>query len=84
MVIVLKNELEKMNELLCELSDFIEGDDELYGIVTHYEHCTDHPKQLLIAIQGVQEKFNRIWDLWEIWDKRQNVTEPSITDKDNL
>lgn len=81
MAIVLKKELEQLNELLCDMSDFIEGDDELYGIVTHYEHCTMRPKELLGAIHGVQEKFNRIWDLWELWDERQNKTEKPFDSK---
>lgn len=75
MVVVLKNELEQLNNLLCDMSDFIEGDDELYGLITHYEYCTYQSKQLLSAIQGVQEKFNHIWDLWEKWYLRQKRVE---------
>ena len=71
MVVVLKKELEKLNKLLCEMSDVIDPVDGRDSLGLYYEYCTYQPKRLDALIEELHSKFNNIWNLWESWDKRQ-------------
>jgi len=70
MVVILKKELARLNELLCEMSDVIDPVDGRDSLGLYYEYCTHQPKRLDALIGELQSKFNDIWELWELWDKR--------------
>ena len=70
MVEISKDELSKLNNLLCEMADVVDPVDGRDSIGFYYEYCTYQPKRLNALIEEFHNKFNELWDLWEQWDKR--------------
>ena len=80
MVVITKEELEEFENCLSDVSDIINGDDGTDGLNLYYEYCNYQHKRLRKLLDNLEIKYNRVYDLFEIWYERQSQLEQQVNE----
>ena len=73
MTVVLKKELEELENCLHDMSDIINGDDRTDGLELFYSDCTHQHKRLRELLDSLETKYNEIYDLFDMWYNRKQI-----------
>ena len=65
MVEISKEELGKLEAIISEIENVINGDDELDGLELFYSDCTQQHKRLRKILDNLTSKYNSLYELWE-------------------
>jgi tRNA splicing ligase len=72
MVVILKEELMRLEKHLDNISEIINGDEDRDGLETYYEYCDYQVKRLRGLLDELTSEFNQTYEMFLQWYDRQS------------